>query len=80
MMTIQKVIAMRVSKLLIERNMTPYALSVKSGLTKQAISNILNEKYNSAKFETVVKLADGFDMEVEEFVSDDLFKRSNLNI
>ena len=60
MMTIQKVIAMRVSKLL--------------------ISNILNEKYNSAKFETVVKLADGFDMEVEEFVSDDLFKRSNLNI
>ena len=79
-MNLQKAVAMRMSKLLLERNMTQYSVSVKSGLTKQAISNIINEKYSSLKFETVIKIADAFDMTVQEFLNDNIFDRENLDI
>ncbi len=79
-MNIQKAVAMRIAQLLIKNDITPYALSVKSGLTKQAISNIINEKYNSVKFDTIVKIADGFDMDWREFMDDKLFDRENLDV
>lgn len=79
-MNLQKAVALRMSGLLLERNMTQYALSVKAGLTKQAISNIMNEKYSSIKFETVIKIADAFDMSVQEFLNDEIFNRENLDI
>lgn len=79
-MKLQKAVALRMSNLLIKNNMTPYALSVKSGLTKQAIANIINEKYDSIKFDTVIKIADGFNMTLKEFIDDDIFTRENLDL
>lgn len=79
-MKLQKAVALRMTNLLIKNNMTPYALSIKSGLTKQAIANIINEKYDSIKFDTVIKIADGFNMTLKEFIDDDIFKRENLDL
>lgn len=79
-MNVQKAVAMKVSQLLVKNNMTQYELSNKSGLTKQAISNILNEKYTTVKFDTILKLADGFEMDWREFTADKLFNRENLDI
>lgn len=79
-MKLQKIVAMRMSELLIKNNITPYELSKRSGLTKQAISNIMNEKYNSIKFDTVIKIADGFNMTLEEFIQSDLFNRENFDL
>ena len=79
-MNVQRAVAMRISKLLIKNNMSQYALSIKSGLTKQAIANIMNEKYLSVKFDTIIKLADGFSMSWQEFLDDKLFERSNLEV
>ena len=79
-MKLQKAVAMRMSNLLITHNMTQYSLSQKSGLTKQAITNIINEKYDSIKFDTVIKIADGFNMSLLEFINDDIFRRENLDI
>lgn len=80
MMTTQKAVAMRISKLLIDRNMSQYSLSVKSGISKQGIANIINEKYNTIKLDTIIKIADGFDMTLQEFLSDEIFVRSNLDV
>jgi len=66
--------------LLIKNNMSQYTLSKKSGLTKQAIANIINEKYDSIKFDTVIKIADGFGMTLLEFIDDDIFSRDNLDV
>ena len=79
-MKLQKAVALRMSNLLIKNKMSQYALSKRSGLTKQAIANIINEKYDSLKFDTVFKIADGFDMTINEFIDDDVFKRENLDI
>ena len=80
MMTTQKAVAMRISKLLIEKNMTQYSLSLKSGISKQGIANIINEKYNTIKLDTIIKIADGFNMTLQEFVDDKVFVRTNLDI
>ena len=79
-MKLQKAVAMRMSALLLERNETAYNLSMKSGLTKQCISNILNEEYSSIKFDTVIKIADGFGLSVTEFLDDKIFDRANLDL
>ena len=80
MMTTQKAVAMRISKLLLQKDMTQYALSIKSNISKQGIANIINEKYNTIKLDTIIKLADGFDMTLQEFFDDKVFKRSNLEV
>lgn len=79
-MKTQRAVAIRVSQLLNDKNISQYALANKSGLTKQGISNIINEKYETVKFDTIIKLADGFDMDWREFVSGELFNRENLDI
>lgn len=79
-MKVQSAIAVKVSQLLIKNNMSQYALAEKSGLTKQAIANIINEKYTTIKFDTIIKLADGFGLDWREFMSDKIFNRENLDI
>lgn len=79
-MNICKAVGLRISNLLRNNNMSQYALSMSSGLSKQAIANIVNEKYESIKFDTVIKIADGFNMTLKEFIDDKLFDRENLDI
>lgn len=79
-MKIQRAVALRLTELLLQRNMTQAEISVKSGLTKQAISLIMNEKHESVKFETLIKLADGFNITVQEFIDSKYFERENLDI
>ncbi len=79
-MKLLKAVAMRVSNLLIKNKITQYSLSKKSGLTKQTVASIINEKYDSIKLDTVIKIADGFDMTIQEFFNDPIFKRENLDV
>lgn len=80
MMKTQKAVAMRISKLLLKNKMSQYELSLKSGISKQGIANIINEKYSTIKLDTIYKLADGFNMSFQEFVNDELFNRTNIDI
>lgn len=73
-------IALRVSKLLAIKNMTRYKLCKKIAISETTLKHILDEEYQSVNFDTLILLADGFDMTVQEFINDDLFKRENLDI
>lgn len=79
-MKIQKAVAIRMSELLIKQKISQYELAKRANLTKQAITNIINEKYNSIKFDTVIKLADGFNISLVEFLNNPIFDRTNLDI
>lgn len=79
-MKLQKAVAIRIVKLLNKNNMSQYSLSIKSGLTKQAISNIINEKYESIKFDTIYKLADGFGITINEFINDECLVRDKIDL
>ncbi len=79
-MKIQKAVAIRMSELLIKQKISQYELAKRANLTKQAITNIINERYNSIKFDTVIKLADGFNISLVEFLNNPIFDRTNLDI
>ena len=76
----QKAVALRISNLLIKNNITQYELSKRMLTDQSTIKHIIHEEYKSIKFDTLVKIADAFDMTVQEFLNDDLFKRENLDI
>lgn len=73
-------IAQRVSNLLEKNNMTRYKLCRKVAITETTLKHILDEDYKSVNFDTLVLLADGFDMTIQEFLDDELFERENLDI
>lgn len=47
---------------------------------RSTIKHIIYKEYKSIKFETLAKIADAFNMSIQEFLDDDLFKRENLDI
>ena len=73
-------IALRVSKLLVKTGMTRYKLCRKIAISETTLKHILDEEYKSVNFDTLVLLADGFDMTIQEFLNDELFSRENLDI
>lgn len=79
-MKTQRAFAIRISNLLLEKNMTQYQLSKKMLTSQSTIKNILDESYNDIKFNTIVKIADAFDMTVQEFLNDKIFDRTNLDV
>lgn len=79
-MKIQRAVALRISNLLIKENISQYELSKRMCTDRSTIKHIIHEEYKSIKFETLVKIADTFNMSIQEFLDDDLFKRENLDV
>lgn len=79
-MKIQRAVALRVSNLLIKNNISQYELSRRMLTDRSTVKHIIHEEYNSIKFDTLIKIADAFNMTVQEFLNDDLFKRENLDV
>ena len=79
-MKIQRAVAIRLSKLMLEKNITQYRLSKKMLVPQNTIKHIINEEYSSIKFHTMIKICDAFDMTVQEFLDDPVFDRDNLDV
>ena len=73
-------IAIRVKKLLAKSGMTRYKLCRKIAISETTLKHIVDSDYKSINFDTLVLLADGFDMTIQEFLNDDVFKRENLDV
>lgn len=78
-MTTQKAVALRISNLLIKNNMTQYVLCKKMTMSEETLRPIINERYKTVKLDTIIQICDGFNMSIQEFFNDDLFKRENLD-
>ncbi len=79
-MNICKAVALRISKLLIEKNMTLYRLEQKSNILHGTMMCIMNERNKNVTLKTVMQLAEGFDMTLLEFLDDKLFTKENINL
>ena len=73
-------IALRIKKLLATSGMTRYKLCRKIAISETTLKHILDSDYKSINFDTLVLLADGFDMTLQEFLDDNLFNRENLDV
>ena len=79
-MKLQRAVALRISDLLIKNNMSKYRLCQNIVMPQQTLKNIIDERNQDIKLSTIAKIADGFDMSIEQFFQDSLFDRKNLDI
>lgn len=73
-------VALRISELLKQKNMTRYRLAMNSGITHSTLKNIMHETVKDNLLSTTILIASGFDMTVSEFLDSPLFREENLNI
>ena len=78
--SVNKAVALRITELLKEKNMTKYRLAMNSGVTHSTLKNIIHETVKDNLLSTVILIAAGFDMAVSEFLDSPLFLEENLNI
>ena len=79
-MTVNDAVAKRINELLVERKMTQYRLEQLSGIQHGHMQWIMSGKSKTVTFSTVLRLANGFDMTVIEFLNDDKFLYENLEV
>ncbi len=79
-MNLNKAFAIRLSKLLSEKEMTKYRLEKESGITHSALRYIFNETNQDVKFSTIVKACIALKVPLKEFFDDDLFQFENLMV
>ncbi len=77
---VNRAVALRITQLLKEKNMTQYRLAMNSGITHSTLKNIIHETVKDNLLSTVILIASGFDMTVSEFLDSPLFLEENLNI
>ena len=79
-MTVNKAVAMRISQLLIEKNITQYRLAENSGISHSRLGCIMKEKNKTVTLSTVMLIAQGFNMSVIDFLDSPFFDIDILDI
>lgn len=79
-MNVNKAVAMRISQLLNEKNMTQYRLAENSGISHSRLGCIMKEKNKTVTLSTVMLLAQGFEMTLIEFLDSPFFDMEKLVI
>ena len=49
-------------------------------MPEQTLKNIIDERNKDINLSTIAKIAEGFNLSLEEFFKDDLFKKDNIEI
>ena len=79
-MTVNDAVALRISKLLIEKNMSQYRLEQESGIQHGSMQCIMNGRNKTVTLSTVIMIARGFGMPLAEFLDDEIFRSEDLDI
>ena len=49
-------------------------------MQEETLRSIINERYKTVKLDTIILICDGFNMTIQDFFNDDIFKRENLDV
>lgn len=79
-MTVNDVVAKRISKLLKERGISQYKLEKASGLQHGSMQCIMNGRNQTVTLTTVYMLARGFNISLLEFLDDEVFRNVDIEI
>lgn len=79
-MSICKAVALRISKLLLEKKMTLYRLEKNSGILHGTMMCIMNERNKNVTLKTIILIAQGFNISLLEFLDDELFTNEYLEL
>lgn len=79
-MTVNDAVARRITKLLLEKDMSQYRLEQESGIQHGSMQCIMNGRNKTVTLSTVIMLARGFNMSLTEFLNDEIFRSEDLEI
>ena len=71
-------ISKRITELMKERNLTQYALSMKSGVPQSTLSTIINCRFEGMKIRIIYEICEGFEISLADFFDSPVFKRENI--
>lgn len=79
-MTLIEAIAIKTKNLMQEKNISQQMLETKTNISHYSMNKILKSKYKDIDIVTMLKLCNAFGITINEFLNDDLFTMSNLQI
>ena len=78
-MTVNSAIAKRIKNLLIQNKITLYRLEKNSGILHGTMACIMRERNKTVTLSTIILIARGFNISLQEFLNDPLFDDDNLD-
>lgn len=79
-MKLSTAVAMRISKILNEKNMSQYRLEKIIAMPHNTMKTLMGERNKSVNLRTVMQIIKGLDMTPAEFFNDPLFESDELEI
>ena len=79
-MKISTAVAMRISNILIQKNLSQYRLEKIIVMPHNTMKTLLGERNKSVNLKTVMQIARGLDMTLSEFFNDPIFENSDLEL
>ena len=79
-LTVNNAVAMRISKLLKEKDISQYRLEQNSGIQHGSMQCIMNGRNKTVTLSTIMLIAKGFGMSVTEFLNDEIFESEELDL
>ena len=73
-MKIHKAVSEKLTKIMVERNISVNKLASITCLTQSTVDSLVNGKSKNPKLLTIVRICDGLNIELNEFFDDELFK------
>jgi len=79
-LTVNQAVRLRTTELLKKHNMTAYRLAENSGLSHARLGCILHDKNKTVTLTTVIMIANGLGITLDEFIKSPLFNPAHLEI
>ena len=79
-MTVNDAVAKRISQLLKEKEMSQYKLEQSSGIQHGSMQCIMNRRNKTVTLSTVMMIAKGFGISLIEFLDDEIFSSTELEL
>ena len=79
-MKLSTAVAMRISNILLEKNMSQYRLEKIIAMPHNTMKTLMGERNKSVNLKTVMQIVRGLDMTASEFFNDPIFENPELDI
>lgn len=77
-MHLNEAVSKRIKELCRQRNLTQYALSMKSGVPQSTLSTVSSCTFDSMKLRIIYEICEGLEISIKDFFDSPLFDRENL--
>ena len=79
-MTMTEAIAYKIIKFCNNENISINEFSLRCGLTRSTVNNIVNHQSKNIKIKTIIYLCHGMNISIQEFYQDNIFDKISITL